>query len=220
MPNKKTLFAVGIIFLFTTVAMSPLLIEQAKSETEPQSLLTRVVFGSESVTEEDISLPASEETAFKTKLSEFMNSLDSVNDYTELLATIQDFFGEKQGSSLLKEALQNINGFSLFSKRVFVISYGHNPTVNLFKKFQFNLLRPATLFWYYSGTSPHIISDKTLIIDPYPFDVRVLDGRQMGFMKRFVGIYIYKPSSTISESFTFFIGYAYKVAGVDLSFTN
>ena len=219
MPNKKTIFAVGIISLFIAVAMSPL-IEQAKSETEPQSLLTRVVFGSESVKEEDVSLPVSEVTAFKTKISDFMNSLDSVNDYTDLLATIQDFFGEKQGSSLLKDALQNIDGFSLFSKRVFVISYGHNPTVNLFKKFQFNLLRPATLFWYYSGKSQHLISDKTLIIDPYPFDVRVLDGRQMGFMKRFVGIYIYKPSSTISESFTFFIGYAYKVAGVDLSFTN
>ena len=220
MPNKKTIFAVGIISLFIAVAMSPLLIEQAKSETEPQTLLTRVIFGSESVKEEDVSLPASEETAFKTKISDFMNSIDSVNDFTDLLAIIQDFFGEKQGSSLLKDALQNIDGFSLFSKRVFVISYGHNPTVNLFKKFQFNLLRPATLFWYYTGNSQHYISDKTLIIDPYPFDVRVLDGRQMGFMKRFVGIYIYKPSGTISESYTFFIGYAYKVAGVDLSFAN
>jgi hypothetical protein len=220
MPNKKAIFAVGTIFLFFIVAMSPLLIKQTKSELEPEALLTRVVFGSDSVTEEDLVLPESEETTFKTKISEFMDSLDSVNDYTELLATIQDFFGEKQTSTLLKDAFQNIDGFSLFSKRVFVISYGHNPTVSLFRKFQFNLFRPAMLFWYYTGNSQHYISDKTLIIDPYPFDVRMFDGRQMGFMKRFVGVYIYKPSGTVADSYTFFIGYAYKVAGIDLSYTN
>jgi hypothetical protein len=205
--------------LFFLVAVHPLF-AQASSTTEAQSVLERIIFGSDSVKEDEVSVPVSDEITFKTKISEFMGSLDSVNDYTELLAIIQDFFGANQGSSLLKDALQNIDGFQLFSKRIFIISYGHNPTVNLFKKFQFNLLRPATLFWYYQGNSQHLISDKTLIIDPYPFDVRVLDGRQMGFMKRFVGVYIYKPSSIISESYTFFIGYAYKVAGVDLSLTN
>ena len=102
-------------------------------------------------------------------------------------------------------------------KRVFVVSFGRNNIFNPLRSFQINLFRPATLFWYYAGTSERIITDKTIIIDPYPLNFKVIDGRQIGMMRRFVGVYIYKPSSESGGSFTFFIGYAARVLGVDLS---
>ena len=123
------------------------------------------------------------------------------------------------GNSILQQLFSQIDNTqeSLLGKRVFVLSYGHSIMVNPLRKSQINLLRPSVLFWLYPGVSQGVITDKTIIVDPNPFHVKILDGRQMGMMRRFIGVYIFLPSKTPMESRVFFIGYAYKVLGVDLS---
>lgn len=218
MLNNRTILATGIALLFILLSISPATANIFQEETS-QELECLFFKEGKKATSKIFEFSEEESKGIADKISTFMENIESKHTYFGIMRAIKGFLGTDD--SALQELFQNIDidGVDLPSlgKRVFVVSHGRSNIINPFRKFQINLLRPATLFWYYHGSSDRILSDKTIIIDPYPSDIKVLDGRQVGIMRRFVGIYIYMPASTSSESNFFFIGYARNVFGLDLS---
>ena len=219
MQLKKTLPAIGVVLAFIVLSVHPLVAQQDVPESTVIPLDCRII-DELGVSSLPLSLSEEELDTFFSKLSEFTDQLGSEQSYLSLLRVFTQFFDNTDGDSILEQQLFQTIGdlhLNLIGKRVFVISFGHGIQLNPLRKSQINVLRPSYLFWFYPGVSHKLFADKTLIIDPSPFHVKVLDGGQIGIMRRFVGIYIFIPGTTSRESTIFFMGYAYKALGLDLS---
>jgi len=163
------------------------------------------------------------------EMRSFRNILDSVIGSVEddpsifgLWETLQTLLTEIKDPTLRDRILDLLQGLTSNDgerqgKRVIVFSHGRTLLQNPLKKFKMHLIKPSTFFWYYSGDFDKKVSSKTFIIDPRPMDVKVLDGRQVGLMRRFVGIYLYVPVPSMHQCNVFFLGYAYQAVGLDLS---
>jgi len=129
-----------------------------------------------------------------------------------------------QGLKNLIDRLINNNNpiisaiFKPFSKfrpllnRGFVISFGHGFKFNPFKN---NLkIRKKIDFWHYS--SGKLIKDRTIIFKPLALKIKVLTGLQFGFMTRFTGIYVFIPRKLPEKGYTFFMGTARHINGLQV----
>jgi len=223
MQPKRTIPVIGIVLAFVFLTLHPLLAQPSTAESDSISLECMVI-DEDGISFAPLILSQEDADSFFQKISQLSEELGSEESYRGLLRLITEFTESSDENSFLEQELFNTIGdlhLNLVEKRVFILSHGHGYQINPLRKFQVNLLRPSFLFWYYPGTSHHLFTtDRTIIIDPYPFHVRMFDGRQIGFMRRFIGVYVYIPATTSMESTLFFAGYAYKVIGLDLSITR
>jgi hypothetical protein len=99
------------------------------------------------------------------------------------------------------------------------MSWGFTNKINPFRNNKFELYRPLTL-WYYSGKSSLLVNSRTVIISFSPFKIKMLTGRQIGFMRNFAGVYWHRETTLGGKSFTLFLGKSAAVRGFDLSILN
>ena len=203
MLKNKAVLSVGVTLLFILISLSPVTAQLFQND-----IIESLVFGEDETEFEGIS---------EEQLLEFMENLEGVSSYSGALLKITELLGKSNEGSPFQELLSEIAKISPFKKRALIVSFGSSPTLNPLRTNQVNVLRPSTFLWYYSGTSGKILSDKTIIIDPNPFHVRMIDGRQIGLVRRFVGAYSYQPGAILEPGKTLFIGYASRAIGIDLS---
>jgi len=98
----------------------------------------------------------------------------------------------------------------------FVISWGYTNKIFSYRSLGMQMIKPLTA-WYYSGRSDRVLNSYTIILDPYPLGIKVLTGRQFGYMTNFIGLYIHRSGITAEQSMTYFIGHAKIIRGFDLS---
>ncbi|HEC82168.1 MAG TPA: hypothetical protein ENI42_07100 [Thermoplasmatales archaeon] len=145
------------------------------------------------------------------------------NIISDLIERLQDYKGSIEEA--VREVCSNYNGnFPLLKfllsvkptqKRVFIVSNGFGKRFDVELRSKLRIYKPLT-FWHYYGKYNYLNSSKTVIIDPILPRVRVLDGWQLGMMRRFVGLYIHISGSMTVKDHTFFMGYAYRVRALDL----
>jgi len=204
MSKTKVVLAVGMILLFIGLAFSP--------ATAKPSSLTQLK-----------ELPAVD------LLNKLSLEMSKATDYNELIATIQKFITDYGRHPFLVLLLQiiigimnisnKIDGIRPLRKNAFIMSWGFTNKINPFKNNNVDLYRPLTL-WYYSGKSNLILNSRTVIISFSPFQIKMLTGRQIGFMRNFAGLYWHRETTLGSKSFTIFMGKSTAVRGFDLSFLN
>ena len=208
MSRTKALIAIGIIMLFVGLAFSP--------ATATSKITT------------NIDLSEAQLETLEKFLPELMNKMESATSYAELIDIINSYisdWGRHPFLVLLLEFIigvinlgNNIDGIRPLMKKAFIMSWGFANKINPFKENKAQLYRPLTA-WYYSGRSNLILNSRTLIIG-YPFSIKTLSGRQIGFMRNFAGVYVHRETTLTDKSFTFFMGRAASVRGFDLSFLN
>jgi hypothetical protein len=136
-----------------------------------------------------------------------MENIESACSYSEIIDAIDKLKINRPIFRLIVNILtliQSINKLRPLKKRVFIISCGSSDLPSL-KPSKVKLLLPFSA-WYYSNPL-----SKTIIVDPFPFSVKVLTGRQLGVMRRFIGVHMHVASYSI------FFGHAARVRGFDLS---
>ncbi|MFH1100440.1 MAG: hypothetical protein V1726_00180 [Methanobacteriota archaeon] len=225
MPSKKILASLGVL-LALIILCNPLSVTTIHAADDVS--VECMIVDDDGVTSTPVLLSQEEIDTFLEKISALSDQLNPDQSYLEILRTITDFSDTLDDHSMLDQNLfETIGDFhlGLLGKRVFILSYGHGVQLNPLRKFQINFLRPSYLLWFYpdithNGIIRDALSDRTIIIDPSPFRVRVLDGRQIGMMRRFIGIYIFIPGQSPTDSTVLFIGYTFKVFGLDLSPTH
>ena len=79
-------------------------------------------------------------------------------------------------------------------------------------------IRKKVSFWHYS--SGKLFKDRTLILKPLALKMKILTGSQFGMMTRFTGAYIYVPRTFPQKSYTFFMGIAKRVSGLQMPIGN
>ena len=119
----------------------------------------------------------------------------------------------------IMRTMNRVNGLRPLKTNAFIMSWGFANKINPFKENKLQLFRPLTA-WYYSGKSKLILNSKTIIIDFDPFNIKLLTGRQVGFMRNFAGIYLHRETTLTEKSYTFFMGKTAATRGFDLSGLN
>ncbi len=215
---KKTLFAVGITFLFIAVAL-------------PISALT-------ATTEK---VEAQEATAIDQFMNEVERLAGNSKSYTEFLQKLKDFCNNNNSDKfpiirwllhkiiyyLMSQTelyIRGINVYDLIKKfspnqqpDYFVISYGTYNRLNPIKENSVERFKKGLSMWRYSDSSM-LVKGRTLILERQPFGIHQrMTGPQLGLMKGFRGIYLDIESKLTGRSYVFFMGQANRIRAFDLT---
>jgi len=217
--NHK-MVVVGVIILFVGLSIGPVTANEF-----PENELQDEVLNIEcalldldgSVTIEKFSLSEQEFNELEVMLSEFMEKIQSATDRNDVINIIDTFFGDKH--PVLSFILKSLNIYKMFRNRAFVVSQGWSYKLNPFKDNSVETQKPFNC-WYYSGQSKFETLSRTFILRHGRFldmDIECLRGMQIGMMTRFKGIYIYVAQPSPEKSYTFFMGTAHHIMGLDFT---
>jgi hypothetical protein len=217
MEGKRKVMAILIILLLMTLPLgvvqaSNTIKNKTKNEYIPVEITT---FNSDNILKtETIHISEQDLEEFENSVSILMDKIQSANSLQAIRDIIKNFLeGNNLGIlTLLKTLLSKIISF-----RTYVISSGHGYKFNPLKKGSIKI-RKKVSFWHYS--SGKLIKDRTLIIKPLALKMKILRGSQFGMMRRFTGAYIFVPRKFPQKSYTFFMGIAKRVSGLQMPIGN
>ncbi len=209
MKTRKAVLAVSAVLLLTSLAVSPVF-----AETAP--LYTKAT---------DLSMSSSDVTALDNFYSSFLNDLAKVKDFNGFHKLVDSYITKWGEHPLLrclhryivrKTIERHILHLQSLRTTAFVISMGTLNKVVSRQNVNFNIYRPVS-FWLYSNQGNPFMKSRTFIIDFSPFSIRNVDGRQIGFMRNFYGVYIRSYRPLLGGEHTYFFGHAERIRVFDLS---
>ena len=225
MSKMKPLLAIGIILLFVGLSFSP---ATAKVNIK-EKLELGMVGENGKISMQTFELSADELKETDRLLEQLLEKMRLSTNYDQLIDTVNSFrteWGRFPFLTLLLGLIEkvlklnhNLNQLRPLRKKAFILSLGFGPKFNPLKENKITLFLPITT-WYYKGRGNLLINSRTLIVDPYPFSIKSLTGRQFGCMRNFAGLYIYRHSTLTDKTYTFMLGRAAAVRGFDLSILN
>jgi len=220
MTKIKGMLTLGVILLFLGVTFNP---------ATAQTIMDDQLKTNYTETIEQLQLTKTEIASMQQFLPALMEKMSTATSYANLVDTIQSFIAENGRHPVLVFLLTlvikgidfnyKINQLRPLRKNVFIMSWGFTNKILSLGKNKLNIVRPYTL-WFYSGRSNLILNSRTIIIDPYPFGIKMFTGRQIGMMTDFKGLYIHRSGSIADKAITMFIGFSSTVRGLDLSPMN
>ena len=221
--NHKTI-TIGIIILFVgchfgSVTASEL--PEGKPQDEGLILECGRINLDGTTIAEKFTLSEQELVELEIILSKLMEELESainpddVENIIESALTTEGSFGLKH--PVLAWILNSLSSYKLPRSRAFVVSHGRSFKINPFKNHKLDTYRPLTL-WQYSDKWGFDRPGKTFILRYSPFNTKILHGRQIGMMTHFFGIYVYVSQPPPQKSYTFFIGSARHIGGIDFTY--
>ncbi len=212
MKKRTGILAISMILLLTSLSVSPVFAQQTSHP------LATLVSDRLSLTNKDIN-------ALDTFYASLLGDLAGVKDLAGFNKLIDRYilrYGDHPLFRFLHRLAiyatleRHLICFSTLRTSAWVLSIG---SVNRFfcrQPFHFNFYRPYT-FWFYGNVADAAIKSRTLVIDFHPFSIRNVDGRQLGFMTNFYGVYLQRDRSLLGGEHTFIFGHAQRVRVLDLS---
>jgi hypothetical protein len=224
MTKIKGILTIGVILLFLGVIFNPV----TAQPTIPDKVQEKMeVMNISSM--KQLQLTNDEITSMQKFLPELIEKISAATSRTNLVDIVQSFIAENGRHPVLVLLLKlvikgidfnyKINQLRLLRKNVLILSWGFTNKFLSLGKNKLNIVRPYTL-WFYSGRSNLVLNSRTIIIDPYPFGIKMFTGRQIGFMTDFKGLYIHRSGSIADKAITMFFGFTSTVRGLDLSPMN
>jgi hypothetical protein len=220
---KKQMFIIGIIILFICLAVNPA-ISQKILHKEIKTNTTKITYSyiqsDGSIELEIIELNDQELLELKKFITNLLDNIEKSNDLSDFKEIIETTIIQG-GSFRLKHPILNwildfISSYKLPRSRSYIISQGHGFKINPFKNTKVYSYIPFT-FWHYSDRWGFDLPHKTLVFKPSPFNIEFLHGRQIGMMTHFFGFYIFVSQPCPQKSWTFFMGSARHVLGLDFT---
>lgn len=204
------------VLLLVTIPISIAQAEETNTnETENETIavkLSTIIDGMPTM--EEIIMSEPEITELQTTITNLIGQLENAKSILDIEGIIDNILGGR--TPIIYNIVKSILNLKFSHGRAFVISHGRSYNINPLKQNEFKINRLFT-FWHYSPMG--LIQGKTLILRPLALtSSKILRGRQIGFMTRFTGIYLNIPKMFPEKSYTFFMGMARHVSGMDFSF--
>ena len=210
---KKKILAIFSILLLVTIPFgiggaSELQLNQETDE--PASLEIAVFDEYDTITTETLTISQEDLITIEETISILMDKIESAESWEEIENILNNFQLNGIIGSIIGKLLSKLN---IFRTRGFVVSSGHFYKLNPFKKTEIDI-KKGFAFWHYSSGS--MFKDRTIILIPLQFKMKILTGTQFGFMYKFFGIYLFLSSKLPNKSYSFFIGTAKRINGIQL----
>jgi hypothetical protein len=117
--------------------------------------------------------------------------------------------------NLISDLFEKFDGQHQLSKKTLIISQGWSYNLNLNKNSEFKIKRSMLSFWHYTHGSAKGGKSTTLVIRPDTIfsskGAELYKEKQIGFMYKPTGIYIFQKNMFPKKSYTLFIGFANNV---------
>ena len=214
----KKIVVVSVIFLLIGLGLSPVASSKKTNEKNQHDNIVLNLSSLKTDGNNVFSLNAKEFDLLKSLISYIIQNIASEKNANDNWIDSIISSGET-GNTFLNEiinlilnALQNKNDQPLFSKKTLVISQGWSYNFNYFKNSKFEIKRNDNLFWRFIHGSRTGDESKTLVIRPDGLfsskGIEIFKGKQIGFMYRPTGLYIYQKNNFPKPCYTLFIGFA------------
>jgi hypothetical protein len=177
---------------------------------EPISLKIAVFDEDYTITTETVTLNEEELIELEVTISSLMDEIESAESWEDVENILLNF---KSGGFIGLIISNILPMFSLFRTRGYVISSGHFFKLNPFKT---NRVKISNMFGFWHYSSGKIFKDRTIMIKPLEFRLKILSGLQFGFMYKFFGIYLFISRRIPNKSYSFFMGTAKRINGIQL----
>jgi len=220
MIEKRKIIVMGVIALFVGLSIGPVnAIEFPENERKDEvvNIEYALVDLDGTVIIEKFTLSEREIKEFEVMLSEFMEKIQSATNNNEAMNIINTFLKDRH--PVLSIILKPINSYKMFRNRVFIVSQGWSHKLNLFKNNSADIYKLFN-FWHYSNRSNFGIPSGTFFLRHgrlFNTDAKFLRGIQVGMMTRFRGLHVYIARPLPEKSYTFFIGSAHHIVGLDFT---
>lgn len=217
MKTKKKIMAIWIVLLLVAIPCS---IAEADDTIEGQSnesfLVEIATVAADGIQiAEMFQLSEEELTEFESTMAEIFEKIQYANDLDGVKEIFEKLLGSKH--PILGTISKAFLKYKTSKSRAFVMSHGRSYNFNPLQKNQFKI-RKNMEFWQYSSTG--ITKAKTFILRPLALDFDMLSGRQFGLMTKFTGIYIHIAKMFPDQSYTFFMGTARHIRGMDFKYPS
>jgi hypothetical protein len=218
MEMKRKIMAIWVILLLVAI---PIGVAQASESNDREQnnetvSVELITFESDEIlSTETVVLSKEDLIELENIISILIVRIQSAKNWEEIEGIINNL--PKTNGVILSIIFKILSKFRLSRSRAFVISSGHGYKLNPFKKSELKIRKKFT-FWHYS--SGKIIKDRTIYFQPLAFKMKILKGIQFGFMTRFTGIYIFVARKLPEKSYTFFLGTAHRIKGIQILSTK
>jgi len=217
--NRK-MIVMGVIALFVGLSISPvnaLEFPENEMQDEVVNIEYALVDLDGTVIIEKFTLSEQEFKEWEVMLSEFMEKIQSATDHDDVMNILNTFLRNRHPA--LSFILKPLSSYKMFRNRVFIVSQGWGHKLNPFKNSSAEIYKLFN-FWHYTNRFEFGISSGTFILRHgrlFDTDATFLRGIQVGMMTCFKGIYIYVARPLPEKSYTFFMGTAHHVVGLDFT---
>ena len=217
------MFVVGVVALFVGLSITPVnALEFPEDEMQDEVVnieYALVDFDGNTVIEK-FALSNQEFIELEVMISEFMEKIQSTTNRDDAMNILNTFLMNRH--PVLSFILKPLSSYKMFRNRVFVVSQGWGHKLNPFKNSSAEIYKLFN-FWHYNNQSELGIPSGTFILRHgrlFNTDAKCLCGTQVGVVTRFRGIYIYVARPLPEKSYTFFMGTALHVVGLDFTLSK
>jgi len=215
----KKIVVVSVIFLLIGLGLSPVASSKKTNEKDQHDNIVLNLSSLKTDGNNVFSLNAEEFDLLKSLISYIIQNIASEKNANDNWIDSIISSGET-GNTFLNEIInfilnfiQNNNNQPLLLKNTLVISQGWSYNFNYFKNSKSEIKRNDNLFWRFNQGSRTGDESKTLVIRPEDGlfsskGIEIFKGKQIGFMYRPTGLYIYQKNNFPQPCYTFFIGFA------------
>ena len=211
---KNKLITMGILFVFIAIPFSSINADMVINEGLKEETVTvgfSAVDSKGLVQKYELKLTEEKFSNLKTTLSKLAEKIENIKDFKNLRNILDKSFEDDYPILFF---LLTAFGSTLINNTNFIVSSGFGYTFKLSNKMDLSFQK-RSLIWRYSNTPDKALPTRTLIVKG--LDIDDLSGKQIGFMTKFTGIYLFMPEQYPEKSYTFFIGTAKMAFGIDLS---
>jgi hypothetical protein len=215
MSIRKKGMIIVVSALFISLSMAPLLTAE-KERTKPlYAVQLTSVAENGNLIKETLLLSDEEVQSLQSRLSCIIDLLKNQVDMDGVLAILLKFIN-MDDYPVVSKIISRVFDSDLLMKGKLVFSEGWSLTLNPFNDGDISFMKPFTFWNYQDGSDMFQIPSMTTIIDLDPFELKTIEGSQLGFMFRFKGIYIEITQPVPQQSFTFFLGMSRHVNAIEL----
>ena len=212
---RKNAMILAIAALFLSLSMAPAITAEKKSNDIPYAVELTSVAENGLLEKETLYLTEEEVGVLQTRLSRLLDLLKDQTDLDGILELLLKFLN-MDDYPILSRIISRIFDSELLLKGKLIFSEGWSLTFNPFNDGDISFMKPITFWKYQDGSDMFQIPSMTTIIDLNPFELKSIEGNQLGFMFRFKGIYIQITQPLPQQSFTFFLGVSRQAAAIEL----
>jgi len=214
MVMKRKCMAIFVIMLLLALSVSIAeASEVSANEQTPETVSVELTALNSDGTQTTENLQITQEQLAKLEnaISTIMDQIQSTdNPDGNIIRDIIEKILENE-NSLIARILGIFTTLKLSRNRGFVISSGHGIDYNPLNKISFRIRKKAAI-WHYNSNG--IIDSRTIIVKPLALNMRILRGTQIGFMTKFIGVYLSVSQGFLRNSYTLFMGTARHINGI------
>lgn len=213
--NWKKSIIVLIGSLFITLSAAPALM--AAPNEEPQTFMIEygIINKDGSITKETFEMTETDIASLELTIRDLLDLLKGDVNLEDLMDILSNLFNGEKHPLLYKLIMYVLNSEKLANHNL-VISQGWGLDLLPFQKTQTKFMKPF-IGWHYQESADMLpIPSTTAVLNLNPSEVTSYTGAQFGFMFRFKGIYVHIPKMLPEQSYTFFLGTAKHIFGIEM----